>query len=262
MIKTGDTIIPFCIFHQLDSINQNHKGIIVNPTPILQDDGGLTYDCKHPGSGWKHVGTFYAVTPMFRPIPVGMKMFCAEMSDISNILSLTSVTITYGLFNFKPNGIYFITYNQPVIHTVPLYLHKRNGIVFPSFDSTPPGPNWTQEHVSPIFVMISGIVNPKNPSDTKFHCVNYRCLPWDEDNLMHYNKIEEKHPHVLSECVVLCNEAAISFEESEPSNILKSVENMSKRTGFVKKIFHPVIAIVVGMFIVALVLLLYFLLRH
>lgn len=267
MSNSGDAILPFCIFHTMDPINKNHKGIIVNPSATLHKDGKITYKCdeKRMSSEWTYIGTFYAVTPMFRPIPVGMRMFAVEISDISDIVSITDVKMVYGLYNFEPNFVYFITYNQPVIHTIPLYFHKRGNNVFPSFDSSPPEPGWSKVKLSPIFVMSPDFINTQNPDSTQFYCVNNRCLPWDEDQHLHYNRDKGKTPYNLNECVVLCNLAADSFGESKPTNILESVERLSRKkrvSNFFEELPPYISGVVIGIFVIILFVILYIAMKN
>lgn len=265
----GHAILPFCIFHQIDLVDGNHKGIILNPVPEKQESGEVIYRCNRqaPGPDWSFAGTFYAVTPMFRPVPVGMRLFCSQTSELGGIVSLTDVSTPYGMFHFQPDCVYFMTYNQSTIHTVPLYLHKRGSNVFPSFDATPPGKGWDSTAISPIYVLTAGVVDPDHPDDTKFHCVNGKCSPWDKGELLHYNRLEEKTPYKLNECVVLCNEPVLTDEDSgSPSSILQSVVRMSHQkpliSTFFKTLSPVVVGLVIGGFVLLLALLLHLLLKN
>ena len=181
------------------------------------------FDCEyHKGRKWFLAGTFYAVSPSFRPIPVGMKIFCAK-SSTSFPYNTKDMYLMYDPFNIKDDCVYFTTYNQPVPNTKPLYFHAQGDNIFPSFDSHPPSDltKWTQTRISPVFVMTN--------KNEKFKCINGRCLPWTSDIKYLYDS--DPHDELLSlqNCVIYCNDLVVSKNQGKPFNILEMISNESKK---------------------------------
>ena len=74
--NTQNLIIPFCIYHYIDSNTKTYMGYIGNSISTKLKDGTETYICPvmpKTFTGWLNAGFFYAVKPIFRPIPTGMK---------------------------------------------------------------------------------------------------------------------------------------------------------------------------------------------
>ena len=254
--KEAVTIVPFCILHYINPYDNTYRGVITNPQLTRDGNGKTTYQCSKTFPLWKHAGIFYAVVPMFSPVPVGMKLYCAEFSDSAPIRT-TDVKISYDLFNFKDNCTYFTTYNRPVPNTVALYLHKLGNNVFPSFDNAPPtNGNWTQCDISPIFVIVNSTGKDFDPNQMKFHCVNGACIPWVDKPLVSYTESTSK-PLSLTDCVITCNELQITNDI--PNTITGIVKNMSSKNPPIEKNDNigMIITIITILLVVGLVVFLY-----
>ncbi len=267
-----NVIIPFCIYHYIDPSTQTYYGYIGNPRKTRLDDGSEVYQCPpepRTFKRWFLAGTFYAVSPSFRPIPVGMRIFCAKR--IKKFPYATNdVDAMYDPYNIKDDCVYFTTYNQPVPNTEPLYFHISGDLVFPSFDPRPPSddPTWEQTNISPIFVMTPksvGDIFANESSGVKFKCVNGRCLPWVHDIPDMWDS--EPLPDLLDldECVLYCNKTVLSENMGRPFNLLEMVVSGSKTkpviSRFIKKLHPWVTGLVITIFIVLLFMILYTLIK-
>lgn len=220
-------IIPFCIWHYIDLDTQTFLGYIGCPRKYKKD-GFIGFDCGEETksfNNWFLAGTFYAVSPSFRPIPVGMKIFCAK-KNMTEPYNTNDVYLMYDPYNIKDDCVYFITYNQPVPNTVPLYFHAFGDNIFPSFDPKPPSssPQWSQTFISPIFVMTK--------RHEKFKSVNARCIPWSEDIPDLYDTNPNEELLSLQNCVIFYNELVVSKNNGRPFNILEMVadQNIKSRS--------------------------------
>jgi len=270
MTEDSTIVIPFCIYHYIDPATKTYLGYIDAPEVIKKDDGTKTYRCvSDPKTykGWYIAATFYAVSPMFRPIPAGMKIFCAkrqrEFPYVTN-----DVKLMYDPYNIKEDCVYFTTYNQPVPNTVPLYFHMIGRSVFPSFDIHPPSddPEWKQTQLSPVFVMTEHTIGDISKKLIKFKCINGRCLPWSKE----IKNVFDNDPHTdlleLDECVLYCNELSVSKGDGSQSNLLQRITEDSKKkpviSRFFKKLSPAVIGVVTFLFIVFLFMVIYTLIKN
>lgn len=237
MINVDDDIIPYCIWHYIDVNTNTFLGYIGEPRKYKKN-GIVSFDCDlKMKENWVLAGTFYAIAPNFRPIPVGMKIFCAKTSS-SVPYNTTDMYLMKDPYNIKDDCVYFTTYNQPVPNTKPLYFHLLKNNVFPSFDSKPPStsPDWTQTTLSPIFVMTD--------KHDKFKCINGRCIPWVSEIPSLYDTDPHDELLGLHNCVVFCNDLVISKNEGKPFNILDMVlEERINKKGINFKIILYVILI-------------------
>lgn len=227
--KKPYTIVPFCLFHYLNHNEQTYRGYIGNPElDKIGDD--YIYKCKKDNvelSNWKFVRKFYAISPMFRPVPTGMKLFCMETSDHAPFRTVKA-SVNYDMFTFDPDCTYFMTYNEPVSNTTPLFLYQLGDNVFPSFDNTPPALGWKEVYFSPIFVITRIRNDPHfDPNFIKFQCVNSRCIPYGPMSLRKTKKMS------LIDCVIGCSEEII--DSTRPSDILSIVETMKTKTIFTQR---------------------------
>lgn len=163
-------IIPYCIYY-LHKPKEDIYLASMGWSELVKDLKGefkLVCSTYAQWGAWKLGKTFYSLLPTFRPIPHGMVLFEIE-NNPGYPYNITSVHPMFDPFNVKDENDYMIAYNTPVPNTVPLYLHKRYDNVYPSFDPEPPSKGWSQEELSPIFVM--------KENYTKFICENGRCMP-------------------------------------------------------------------------------------
>ena len=70
---TPFTIMPLCIYHYNDKGTNTYRGFINIASKIRTKGGNEILKCVQSqnrfGSGWKYYGSFYALSPMLRPIP-------------------------------------------------------------------------------------------------------------------------------------------------------------------------------------------------
>lgn len=262
MKKELTTLLPFCIYHYIDHATKTYLGYIGAPEIIKEKDGSETNRCVTDPMiyrGWYLAGTFYAISPMFRPIPTGMKIFCAkrqrEFPYVTN-----DVKLLYDPYNVKKDCVYFTTYNQSVPNTVPLYFHKIGKFTFPSFDITPPSndPSWGKTQISPIFVMTKHTVGDILKR-VKFKCINGRCLPWNRE----IKDVFDNDPHAellnIEECVLYCNKLS---EDTKQLNLLSRITvDKPLISRFFKKLSPSVIGIVIFLFLIFLFIVFYSLVK-
>lgn len=256
VLQTFPTIIPYCIYHYVDIQAGIHYGLIGNPSIVKLKNGLIKYSCSKvdsKSSFWKLKGIFYGVSPLTRPIPVGMKIICA-MRNKGFPHNTVEVSIKYDPFNVEKHDtcIEFINYTQPVPNTVPLYFHKNGENVFPSFDKNPPtnDPSWYLEGVNPIFVMTPEIFGP-DPDKIRFNCKIGRCLPTLK---------ETDTSNTLLECILRCNELEISKDNSiRATNVLERIEKLSSDPlpSFIKT-FENTRSYMIGFIISVFILLLFY----
>lgn len=152
-------VLPYCIYHWVDKVNGTYRAFLSNAQLERRKDGTESFRCWAPplptGYGyWKLAGVFYAVNPMFRPLPFGMQLFCAERRR-EWPFDTVSVNVVYDPYHTNPNCVYFITFTHPTPYLVPLYLHTLNDLAFPDFDPKPP----------PSLDNTVPLPSPRQPSD-------------------------------------------------------------------------------------------------
>lgn len=158
-------ITPFCILHYDDPTTNTYHGFINYPTRISDVNGNKILKCLQPPpeyENWKLYGTFYAFSPMIRPIPEGLKLINATKLG-NKTLSTKEITYSYDPFNTHDNAVSFITWSQSVPSTVPLYLHiSPDGISYPSFEKKPPSnaPGWTKNIMNQLYVLVDPKTHP------------------------------------------------------------------------------------------------------
>jgi hypothetical protein len=253
-------ITPYYIFHYV--VNNIHIGYISNSVKIKQHDGTIILTCEQqPPYPWTYYSKFYAISPMFRPIPHGLKLISANKDNNKNITS--QILYEYDPFNVKPNSVNFLTWTQPVPYTVPLYFHMFNktGTVFPSFEKIPKGDklNWSVVELSPIYVLVDNkdFKYKNGIPDFKFIGNYGRCIP----------SINGTH---LGKCFLL-NDENLKYTDikkfSEPPSLLQNIklkdiiQNQKKSKSFSKffrKISTFYISIIIIFFLFSLFLYIFF----
>lgn len=243
-------IIKLCLYHKLDEKDGNHMSLITNSYNKL---------CQpiNNKQGWDFIDTFYALSPMFRPIPIGMKLICVKISEINSLNFIKNIYISDGLFNYSDDCLYFITYNLKVINTIPLYFYSRENKIFASFIKYPPSNIWKPAKIPYIYVLPEGIVDVKNPDKTLFHCVNGRCLPFNEKHILHYNTYDELISYTIDKCVMLCNKSFVGNQKIN-TDIIEIVKKMDNKnniiTNFISNIHPYIISLFLFLFILILFL--------
>lgn len=229
--NNNDIIMPYCIYHYIDTTKNKYFGNISNPIKYRHNNKDMfkCSDNKLSNSPlWYKYKTFYAISPMFRPIPSNMRLFCFKQNK-NNLQETIQFSVVYDMFNIYNNCVYFISYNQPVPNTEPLYIHKNKNTIFPSFNYNPPSldKNWTQTELSPIFVMTSNTMG-NDISKFKFNCVNERCIPWNISNNINDIYYDKKYNTYfdLPNCSLQCTEFVDIVDKSRPFDILKHIKSV------------------------------------
>ena len=208
-------IIPLCIYHYRDFSTNTYLGYIGNALKVKDRNEKFYYKCKKIKQNhhkWSFIKSFFVFSPLLRPIPIGMKLF--RVKNIKQYpYNSTNVELVYDPYNIEDDAIYFITYNQHVLNTKPLYLHTIENTIFPSFDKNPPtsDKNWSQTTISPIYVMTNETVG-NNLNTIMFNCINNRCMPYNKrdnaNNIWNYGK-----PITFTKCFTECN--LLNFDSSK-----------------------------------------------
>jgi len=167
----------------------------------------LQYDVKE---NWKLYKEFYAISPILRPIPTGMKLVRVEISE-SFPYNIKNVEYIYDPYIIKM-GTFFITYNQPTPNTIPLYLYNINNNIIPSFDKT----NDLMLEISPIYVMTKDSVKSDS---VLFTCVNKKCIPdINLGNVWGYDK--NSRAKTINLCINECDQLS---DTHKVNNILDNI---------------------------------------
>ena len=255
--KLRSMVLPYCVYHWVNKESGTYRAFLSNAQLEKREDGTESFRCWQPplptGYGyWKLAGVFYAVNPMFRPIPFGMQLFCAERRK-EWPFDTVSVNVVYDPFHTSPSCVYFITFTHPVPYIVPLYLHTLNDRVFPDFDpksppfvdDTVPLPGLRQpsdvgaieaigsrkERILQIYdihttggknMWASSQVSPiyvmtpevfgDKYNEIGFVCNNGTCFPWHKKIEDVFRATPLSPPKPLHECVTDCNILVLSEE--------------------------------------------------
>lgn len=266
-MKDQGSIIPMCIYHNIDYHTNTYLGHITPPLKVKLDDGSFTYRCVERPKlyrDWSLSGVFYVLDPSFRPIPSGMKIYCAKKSG-GFPYNTQDVYLEYDPYNIQADCFYFTTYNMKVPNTVELYFHKLGQNIFPSFDKNPPtdNPDWVHTEISPVYVMTKDSIgidlfNTENEKILKFKCINGRCIPWTKNIPDLYDDEPDNDLLKFDDCVIYCNELVIvNKHQRRPTQLLEHVNKETTRKPVLSSFFKGVSSEIIGI-ILFIFLLLFF----
>ena len=166
----SDPLITICVYHRVDT--SGHRFSF-----MTYSDGTACPPPPAAYGNWYLYDTFYAFSPMLRPIPEGLKLIRVRQFG-TYPYSTEVVQYNYDPFDVDDQSIYFLTWTQPVPHTSPLYLWRTNyDATYATFDATnlKSEMNWDKELISPVFVL----------RDRKAFKGNFgRCIPAEEGKSM------------------------------------------------------------------------------
>jgi hypothetical protein len=132
-------IIPVCIYHR--NMSHEWEGYLATPAVTIGENNMEALKCISPNvayQGWYQAGSFYAINPMYSPIPSDMILMCAKQSNTAEKSYNTSeILATYDPFHIQDDCVYFLTWTMPKPYTTPLYLYKSGNGIFPSFKKMP-----------------------------------------------------------------------------------------------------------------------------
>jgi len=266
---TMPNIIPYFILQYVDQRSKIYRGYIVAADAGKNENGEIVYDYKIDTNiflpGWRTVGKFYALNPLFRPIPTGMNLYCVEHSN-SSPMRISAFYKDYDIFNInRQNCTYFITYGQPVLNTASLYFHDmgENGL-FPSHGRDPPCEKELPDvKFSPIFVMTSFSMHINEGTDLnydtsiRFRCLNKKCVPWTDlqPEIYKTKDLLAQKSIPIFDCVVSCNQNLIENEIDKdtvegqihsPKSILSVVKGLNTTDENVRNDVRDVVESIIG----------------
>lgn len=223
-----EVILPFCLFTYNDPNTKTYYSYVSPPDVVMLQDGTMKYVCPRSNKtyqGWEYSGVFYAITPYMRPIPMGMRLFCALTND-SFPYNTKDVFAEFDPFQpISENCVKFITYSEPVPNTKALYLHKKGSdegddtTVYISFDKNSPySVDGGKYGVTVIYVMTPDTVD-KDISALEFSCINGRCIPHGKEEVP-FNKVS------IFECLLKCNKIG---NAQKPQTVFDYIQDEAKQ---------------------------------
>ena len=231
-------IVPYCIYHYTDNNTNTFYGYIGNPTKIKKLSGNIEFSCPIDtiqNSKWTLYNSFYAFSPMIRPIPKGLKLINAlKLGQYP--FSTKTIKYQYDPFHIKENSVSFLAWTKPVMTSVPLYIHiTSDGNYFPSFEKEPliKQKGWTQSKLSPIFVLvdpeITGITtdiigNQIKPiiKDVKENPI-FKFTRTDTGCTPSYNGMS------LEKCFLLTDEDLLNNKKYDTHTLLEEIQKINKQ---------------------------------
>ena len=225
-------ILPFALFHNINDC------YIATCSSLTECDYTKLYNTQ---GGWKLASIFFAVNPLFRPIPDGMQLFCAKRNPAWPYQTI-SLEMVYDVFNDYSDGTYFITYTMPVPNTTPMYIWNTNSTTFVDFSPKAPPMDadqplkplvmgdvssitensvWKLAILSPIYVLHPSIVGD-DYTNIKFQCNNGECIPFVREIVDMYNPQGITTPKLLHQCLVDCSQ--VGKDSGHPRNIIALVK--------------------------------------
>lgn len=128
-------IIPICIYHR--RMSGELQGYLGTPAVTIGENNIETVSCISPEieyEGWYKAGSFYAMNPMYLPIPSDMILLCAKQSNTGEkSYNTIHVKDVYDPFHIEDDCVYFLTWTVPKPYTTPIFLYHSGGGVLPSF---------------------------------------------------------------------------------------------------------------------------------
>ena len=225
-----DILQKYYIYTSLDTTTNNY-------TCLISYENNMKSLIKN---GWKIQGEFFAVDPYLKPIPTGMKLFSFEIKNYYpyDITSYKSLYDIYEVDRLKDKyHVNLITYNRPVLNSIPLYFYQLNDHIFPSFNNKPPNSEYKLAlGVNPIFVLKDKNVN--------FHCGSGICFPEPVETINLNPFIKVDNTLSFSECLNFCN--------SRGKSILDTIHDLSNKNSYngISSIILSIIFILIIIFII------------
>jgi hypothetical protein len=138
-------IIPFHIFHR----EHENKYLSYVQNSVIKNNSSLTFVNIPKTVFYK---SFYAINPMFRPIPPKTNIVCFKQNETFPF-NVVDVFILYDPYDIEgaKDSVCCITWLTPVPNTVPLYLYKNYIGIYCSFENNEK--YGTELDISPIYVM-------------------------------------------------------------------------------------------------------------
>lgn len=225
-----DILQKYYIYTSLDTSNNNYRGLISyekNMKTLIKNN-------------WKVQGEFYAVDPYLKPIPTGMKLFSFEIKnyypyDISSYKLLYDI---YEVDRIKDKyHVNLITYNRPVLNSIPLYFYQIHEHIFPSFSNKLPSSDYKLAiGVNPIFVLKDKNVN--------FHCGNGICFPEPVPTINLNPFIKVDNTLTFSKCLNFCN--------NRGKSILDTIYDLSNKNSLNK--YYIISGIILSIILIILLI--------
>jgi hypothetical protein len=251
-------LIPYCIYHFNDT--NIDFGYIGSPS-LVNNYGNILYKCLDNvvGNGfddrWKLYGTFFAISPMVRPIPRGLKLINANKAG-KYPYDTESIRYSYDVFTIESNSVSFLTWTKPIDGTVPLYLYiTPRGGSYPSFNKISIKEGWSENIISPIYVL----VDPKNYIGSSTNLFKFKR---DKNDLIEF-KFTPVHDRCipdptgvnLNTCFLLTEKTIQLSDEINTVDILQMLTTKKKQniTTFLKNLSPIIIFIIILFFMLSLI---------
>jgi hypothetical protein len=207
---------------------------------ILIKDGNKRPECKlHKDmSSYNYNGSFYAINPMMRPIPVGTILICIKVSIAFpyNSISISVVSDMYKLYN---DCVYMIVWGQRVPYTVPFYIYTNGSSMHLSYINDPPGEKWEEDLLSPIYVLPDIANKDNNPVFNQISSNVERDFKIDKyRNPIYTFKpnqgrcIPSPSGYTLEKCEILSNPTVtdpLSKDDNSTPNLLNIINSENKK---------------------------------
>jgi hypothetical protein len=180
-------------------------------------DQSLTENSDSQNERGAPTESFYAVNPLLKPLPPGMKMFGVKNS------SPFTFFFAYDIFDVKEDNVYFIAYNQAVEGTITLHIYIQHITGKPlknfiSLSSTVPK-GYVRNHIPEVYVF--------NHIPKYFSCNNVRCIPWSPELKNSYNYTPLKNNKLsLTDCLNSCLKKTKS-KGAKPYSIYASLSDFN-----------------------------------
>ena len=263
-------LLPICIYHK-DGPLGGEQGYLGVPTMNMDSEGNLTLVCykeKPAYEGWYNAGRFFGVNPMYTSIPSDMTLICAKRSETAeHSYDTISVSTVYDPFNDDQNCVYFMGWTRPVPYTTPLYLYEgTGGGIFPTFErknGLPEGYRLTILYVltdepmeGTIFPGEKKWFSKWKDGTPNFFFKNYmgRCIP-DPDGIT-FEECTLKNDTELLRPISLLD---YLNEKAKKENKARFAESVPQ---FFKKVNVVWVSIVLGIFLLALAAVLYWVFKN
>lgn len=175
-------IIPFYIYHR--EHENKYLSYIQNGLILFTKEVNKISLLPKPIPKTSFYKSFFAINPMFRPIPPKTSIVCFKLNSTFpfNIIDVFILYDPYDIESAK-DSVCCITWLTPIPNTIPMFLYKNYIGIYCTFEKN--DKYGTELDISPIYVM-----------EKEFQHFKYdmgRCLPNDDTSLPTLNECELKN---------------------------------------------------------------------
>ena len=230
-------LMPYCIFQ---NVTQPPAIFKLQAPSLLKNagDDSKHYQCNLPLGlpSWQPYIEFYTMSPMIRPLPQYSALIAFE-HNAADPHELIRANVLYDVMDNSSYdremsmlrepmaySVVICAFTYPVPKAEPLYLHTRDGKIFPTFDAYSTKDSLQDVGPSPLFVFTERSVNarfpfpykpPVHPRDLQFSSIGGVCLPYIDKGENVLNNDSTYPPTDIASCVMITGE--IDNEMPAPS---------------------------------------------